>query len=89
MLLGLGLGPYVVGLVSDVTRDLRFARITTIVVLPIILGSILMALRDVPALEASLVDRTRAAGEGIQRAVTRGTAARCRVRSADQLTPTR
>jgi MFS family permease len=64
-IIGLGLGPYVVGLVSDVTGDLRFAMQSTIFVLPLILIAIGVAIRSIPQLEASLVKRARAAGEAI------------------------
>lgn len=64
-ILGLGLGPYIVGLSSDVSGDLRLALMGTIIVMPIILGCILLALRTVPKLELSVVDRARGAGEAI------------------------
>ena len=64
-ILGLGLGPYLVGLVSDVTGNLRYALMGTLAVMPIILIAMAVALRRVPGLEASLVDRARAAGEPV------------------------
>lgn len=64
-ILGLGLGPYLVGLVSDVTGDLRFALMGTLAVMPLILAAMGVALRRVPELEASLMDRARAAGEAV------------------------
>ncbi len=64
-ILGLGLGPYVVGLVSDVTGNLRMALMGTIAVLPIILGCIIMAMRNVPGLEKTLASRAAAAGEPV------------------------
>ncbi|MFM1982557.1 MAG: hypothetical protein RJB22_1276 [Pseudomonadota bacterium] len=64
-ILGLGLGPYLVGLVSDVTGDLRFALMGTLAVMPLILAAMLVALRRVPHLESSLLDRARAAGEPV------------------------
>ena len=64
-ILGLGLGPYLVGLVSDVTADLRFALMGTLAVMPLILIAMVIALRRVPALETSLIDRARAAGEAV------------------------
>ncbi|MFM7028373.1 MAG: spinster family MFS transporter [Chakrabartia sp.] len=64
-ILGLGLGPYIVGLTSDVTGDLRSSLMGTLAVMPIILGAIFVALRTVPALEASLLDRARALGEKV------------------------
>ncbi len=64
-IIGLGLGPYIVGLVSDVTGDLRLSLMGTLVVVPLILGAIWVAIRSVPALEASLLDRARNAGEAV------------------------
>lgn len=64
-ILGLGLGPYIVGLTSDVTSDLRLSLMGTLAVMPLILAAMLMALRHVPALETSLLDRARALGEKI------------------------
>ena len=62
-IIGLGLGPYVVGLVSDVTGSLRFAMLSVLFVLPVTLALFFFASRKFPALEASAVDRARAAGE--------------------------
>lgn len=64
-IIGLGLGPYVVGLVSDVTGDLRFALMATIIAIPAILASILIAFKTLPKLEETLIDRAKAAGEVI------------------------
>ncbi len=63
--LGLGVGPYIVGLVSDVSGDLQFAMTTTLLATPLILICVLIAARSVPALEASLVERARASGESL------------------------
>ncbi len=64
-IIGLGLGPYIVGLVSDVTGDLRFSlQSTTWMLLPILVA-IWIAIRSVPALETNLLDRARAAGEAV------------------------
>jgi fucose permease len=62
-IIGLGLGPYLTGLISDVTGDLRTALLATLVVVPLILLSIAIAWRSVPALEESLIARAKAAGE--------------------------
>ncbi len=62
-IVGLGLGPYVVGLISDVTGSLKFAMMSTVAVFPLILIFVVIAARSVPQLEASLVERARAAGE--------------------------
>lgn len=64
-ILGLGLGPYLTGLVSDVTSDLRIALMSTMIVVPLILVAIVTALRTVPNLEKNLLDRARAAGEPV------------------------
>ena len=64
-ILGLGLGPYLTGLVSDVTGDLRIALMSTMIVVPLILVAIVTALRTVPNLEKNLLDRARAAGEPV------------------------
>jgi MFS family permease len=62
-IIGLGLGPYTIGLISDVTGDLKFALRSTTFVLPLILLAIAVAWRALPGLELSLLDRARAAGE--------------------------
>lgn len=64
-IIGLGLGPYLVGLASDVTGNLRLAMMGTAIVVPLILLCIWVAIRSVPQLEASLLDRARAAGEAV------------------------
>ncbi|MEY4500232.1 MAG: hypothetical protein RIS52_122 [Pseudomonadota bacterium] len=63
--IGLGLGPYIVGLVSDVTHDLRAAILSTIVVVPIIVMCIVIAIQSFPRLEATLIARARNAGEPV------------------------
>lgn len=62
-ILGLGLGPYLVGLSSDVSGNLRLSLMGTIAVMPIIIAFILIAMRAVPKLELTVMDRARAAGE--------------------------
>ncbi len=64
-IIGLGIGPYVVGLVSDVTGDLRFALGSTVIAIPLILIAIAVAWRTLPAMETSVLDRARAAGEAV------------------------
>lgn len=64
-IIGLGLGPYVVGLVSDVSEDLRFAMLSVLFVLPVTLAMFVFASRNLPALETTVVERARAAGEPI------------------------
>jgi len=48
-----------------VSGDLRLALMGSIIVMPIILGCILLAMRRVPDLERTVLDRARAAGEPI------------------------
>lgn len=64
-IIGLGLGPYVVGLVSDVTQDLRFAMLSVLFVLPVTLTLFFLASRNLPGLEASVTERAREAGEPV------------------------
>ena len=64
-IIGLGLGPYVVGLVSDATGDMRFAMLSVLFILPVTLGLLFYAARSLPRMEASVVDRARAAGEPV------------------------
>ncbi|HZG08757.1 MAG TPA: MFS transporter [Allosphingosinicella sp.] len=64
-IIGLGLGPYVVGLISDVSGDLRFAMLSVLFVLPVTLALFLLASRKLPLLEASVIERARSAGEPI------------------------
>lgn len=62
-LIGLGLGPYLVGLISDVTGDLRVAMLSVLLLTPIVLLLLQYAARCLPRAEATLVDRAIAAGE--------------------------
>ncbi len=62
---GLGLGPYTVGLVSDVTGDLHFAILSIYAVMPLLVLCMIPAIRYVASTEANLVARARAAGEPI------------------------
>ncbi|WP_431853951.1 spinster family MFS transporter [Allosphingosinicella sp.] len=64
-IIGLGLGPYVVGLISDVSGDLRFAMLSVLFVLPVTLALFILASRSFPAMEASAMERARAAGEPV------------------------
>ncbi len=64
-IIGLGLGPYMVGLISDVTGDLKFAMRSTTFILPLLLLAIAVAWRTLPQLEDSLLARARAAGESV------------------------
>ncbi|WP_076070690.1 spinster family MFS transporter [Sphingomonas montana] len=51
-LIGLGLGPYWVGLVSDITGSLRIAILSAVVPIPIVIVLFLFAARRLPAAEA-------------------------------------
>ena len=73
-LVGLGFGPYLVGQVADLAGtvvdgkpvgDLRTGILSLIAVAPVALALLLYAYRSVPAAEASVVERARAAGEAI------------------------
>lgn len=73
-LIGLGFGPYVVGQIADLTGtmvdgkfvgDLRTGILSLIGVAPIAMALLLYAYKSVPAAEASLLDRARAAGEPV------------------------
>jgi MFS family permease len=73
-LIGLGFGPYLVGQIADLTGstidgklvgDLRTGLLSLIAVAPIAMALLFYAYRSVPAAEASLLDRARAAGEVI------------------------
>lgn len=64
-LIGLGNGPYVVGLVSDATGDLRLAILSTFLGAPLVWLCIVLAIRGLPAAEASRIERARAAGEPV------------------------
>lgn len=64
-IIGQGLGPYIVGLVSDVTRDLRFAMLAGQSVMPVALILLLFAARRFPALESTVTERAREAGEPV------------------------
>lgn len=63
---GLGLGPYIVGLVSDVNGgDLRGAILSVYWLAPVLVVLVLLAVRYLPRDEASLLERARRAGEKI------------------------
>ncbi len=65
-LIGLGLGPYLVGLVSDATGDLRAAMLSMLLLTPIVLALFQFAARRLQAAEAGLIERARAAGERME-----------------------
>lgn len=64
-LVGLSLGPYMVGQVSLVTGDLALGVLSIILVMPVAVGLLLTAYRLLPEAERTLRDRARAAGEAI------------------------
>jgi MFS family permease len=64
-LIGLGLGPYLVGLISDVTGDLRTAMLSILSLTPVVLVLLQYSASHLPASEASLMARARAAGEDL------------------------
>ena len=64
-LIGLGNGPYFVGLISDITGDLRFAILCSYLGAPVVWLLLILAIRGLPKAEASRVERARAAGEAV------------------------
>ncbi len=64
-LIGLGNGPYLVGLLSDITGDLRWAIVVTYATAPVVWVCLIVAMRLLPAAEESRIARARAAGEPI------------------------
>ena len=62
-LVGLSLGPYLVGQVSTASGSLSTGVLSLLVASPIGLGLLIAAYRLVPAAEASVLERARAAGE--------------------------
>ena len=63
-LIGLGMGPYMVGLVSDITGSLRVAILGLMILLFPLLVLLARCARLLPGDERSVVDRAIAAGEG-------------------------
>mgnify|MGYP005847329459 FL=1 len=63
--IGLALGPYGIGQLSDGLGDLRYAMLAALVAN--VAGAVLLAVgaRGLPAAEASLTERARAAGESV------------------------
>ena len=64
-LIGLSLGPYLAGFMSQAIGDLGYGVLSLLVVVPISLAALLYLYRALPAAEASRLDRARAAGEPI------------------------
>lgn len=63
--IGLALGPYLAGRVSQATGDLGTGVLSLLAAAPIAIGAILVLYRILPRAEASVVARARAAGEPI------------------------
>jgi MFS family permease len=59
-LVGLGLGPYMVGVISDLSGSLRIGVLSLIGVAPISLALLIYAYRSLPVAEATIVERARA-----------------------------
>jgi len=64
-LLGLAMGPYLAGRVTDLTGSLRIGVLSLLVVAPIGLAAAVAALKLVPRAEATREARARAAGEAL------------------------
>ncbi len=64
-LVGLSLGPYMAGQVSTMTGDLSIGILSVLAVAPLSLGLLIYAYRALPAAEAGVIARARAAGEAI------------------------
>lgn len=63
---GLGLGPYIVGLVSDVNGgDLRRAILSVYWLAPVLVALVLFVIRYRPRDETTLFERAREAGERV------------------------
>lgn len=60
-LVGLALGPYMVGQISELSGSMRIGVLSLIGVAPISLALLVYAYRGLPAAEASIADRARAA----------------------------
>jgi MFS family permease len=64
-IIGLGLGPFTVGMLSEAFGDLGKANIAILAILPISATLLYLVYRQLPAAEASRIERARAAGENI------------------------
>jgi MFS family permease len=62
---GLALGPYMAGRVSQATGDLAIGVLSLLAVSPLAITCLVILYRMLPRAEASLLDRARAAGERI------------------------
>ncbi|QKG71043.1 spinster family MFS transporter [Erythrobacter mangrovi] len=61
-LVGLAVGPYMVGQISELTGSMRIGVLSLIAVAPISLGLLIWAYRALPEAEATIEERARAAG---------------------------
>lgn len=61
-LVGLAVGPYMVGQISDLTGSMRIGVLSLIAVAPISLALLIWAYRALPEAEATIEERARAAG---------------------------
>ena len=66
-LLGLALGPFAVGLISDATGDLRVGLERVLVMNLVGVTLIMLAARSLEKDEATILERAEAAGESLQR----------------------
>ena len=64
-LIGLALGPYIAGKVSTVTGSLSTGLLSLLAAAPISVAALVYLYRSLPAAEASLLERARAAGEPV------------------------
>lgn len=64
-ILGLGTGPYLVGLMSDIGGDLGQAILNLYWMAPVMVALAVYLIRRLPRDEASVLDRARAAGEPV------------------------
>ena len=63
--IGLGLGPFLIGRMSELLGDLGHALIATTLLAPLPLACMLYVYRNLPAAEATRLERARAAGEPV------------------------
>jgi len=66
-IIGLGTGPYLAGLMSDMTGDLGKAILSLYLITPVILLIMVFAIRNVDRAERTMVGRAEEAGEQITR----------------------
>jgi MFS family permease len=64
-IVGLGLGPFAVGLMSDITNDLGRSILNLYWLSPLIAALVVLLILKVPGDEASLIERARRAGEAV------------------------